>query len=94
MTAASCDAKSDITFTAFAGASRPAWTDSEKRRLCDADKLAGHLSEGRVAREGNYPEWGSPSDLTLLRDHVLDLLGRTSGPPDLLPHSRRAWVRL
>jgi hypothetical protein len=80
-----CEKPADITFQSFAGAQRPQWTDDEKRRLCDADKLAGHLSEARVVREGAYPAWGGDADFGLMRDHIDVLLAAVG--IDLLPRS-------
>jgi len=88
MDAVGCERRADITFSAFAASTRPAWTDGEKRRLCDADKLVGHLSEGRVNREGAYPGWGTSEDLDLLRDHVNALIAAVE--PAVLKRSNSA----
>ena len=47
------------------------WTDKELERLCDADKLLGHLSKDRGTRSS---DWGRNADWTLLRGHVDRLL--------------------
>lgn len=92
MKAVGCETRADVTYEAFVGTARPPWTNSEISRLCDADKLVGHLSEGRLAREGSYPSWGADSDLDLLRDHIGELL--SSSNPSLLPraHAARAVI--
>jgi hypothetical protein len=80
MDAVGCERRTDITFSSFAGSTRPAWTDSEKMRLCDANKLVGHLSQARVSREGAYPRWGAAADLDLLRGHIRALLAAVARP--------------
>src|SRR6266566_289153 len=57
MQTAGCEPRDNIRYGDFAGGTRPSWTDPEKQRLCDADKLAGHLTKARVRREGSYPAW-------------------------------------
>jgi len=47
------------------------WTDSELERLCDADKLLGHLSKDRRSR---VSDWGRDADWLLLRSHIDRLL--------------------
>ena len=88
MTAAGCESPDDIRYSTFVGSMRPAWSQDEKLRLCDADKLAGHLSTGRVCREGPYPVWASAADLDLVRDHIRGLLAAI--PPCMLPKSRQS----
>jgi hypothetical protein len=39
------------------------WSEDECRRLVDADKLAGHLSVGRIQIPGQGREWGDDKDL-------------------------------
>lgn len=47
------------------------WTDEELERLCDADKLLGHLSKDRGKR---VSQWGRDEDWALLRAHIDRLL--------------------
>ena len=44
-----------------------AWTDDELNRLCDADKLLGHLSRDRGLRSA---DWGRSEDWLLLKGYV------------------------
>ena len=79
----------DITYNDMTpgAASRPDWTAPELLRLCDADKLVGHLSKLRGART-KLENWGSDSDLDLWRDHAGALLGVVNDT--LLPKSHGA----
>lgn len=79
--------REDITYFKFTGKKRGGWSPKEEKRLVDADKLVGHLSAGRLTREGDYPEWASEEDLGLVRDHIRALLAAKG---DLLPRSRKA----
>jgi len=92
-TAVGCEEPSDITWGDFAAGATPfpEWTDDEVRRLCDADKLVGHLSKDRVLREQQTAEWGTDHDHTLWRRYAAMFLG--SGGPELLPQSAAAWRR-
>jgi hypothetical protein len=53
---------------------RPDWTTEELTRLRDADKLIGHISAGRVQREGSEREWGGPEDREIWRDFVTSVV--------------------
>jgi len=64
------------------------WTDEELARLCDADKLLGHLSKDRKSR---VSDWGRNEDWALLRDHIDRLLGTVPGD---LSEARDARKRL
>ena len=88
-----CEEPSDITWGDFAAGETPfpEWTDDEIRRLCDADKLVGHLSKDRVPREQETEEWGSDQDRTMWRRYAIMFLG--SAGSDLLPQSAAAWRR-
>lgn len=90
-TAVGCEEPNDITWGEFAGGRTPfpEWTDDEIRRLCDADKLVGHLSKDRTAREYQPEEWGSDRDRIMWRRYAIMFLG--SGGPELFPRSAAVW---
>ena len=64
------------------------WTDLELRRLCDADKLLGHLSKDRSSRTS---DWGRNEDWDLLRHHIDRVL---AAAPNDLREARAARRRL
>lgn len=55
-----------------------AWSAEEERRLADADKLVGHLSEGRLEREGMVRDWGCPEDRALWEPYCRELIERAT----------------
>jgi hypothetical protein len=71
-----------------ASSSSRKWADDELRRLCDADKLLGHLSKDRGTRTS---DWGREADWTLVRGHIDRLL---SAVPAGLDEARDARSRL
>lgn len=75
------DLKASTVSSALGGV---AWTDQQLNRLCDADKLLGHLSQNRPARTS---DWGRAEDWELLRAHVDRLL---SAVPAGLTEARTA----
>jgi len=90
--AAGCEPRApdqDITYTDMTpgAASRPDWTNTELLRLCDADKLVGHISKLRGART-KLENWGSDTDIDLWRGHAKALLNSVSQA--LLPRSHDA----
>jgi hypothetical protein len=89
--AVGCEEPSDITWGDFAAGQTPfpEWTDEEIRRVCDADKLVGHLSKDRVSRELQTAEWGSDQDHSLWRRYAIMFLG--SGGPEHFPQAAAAW---
>lgn len=84
--------KKDITFASFVDGSRPPYTDAEIRRLNDADKLAGHITEARVTLGPTDTGWGVASDLELLKPHILSLLATVD--VSMLQSSRQQARRL
>lgn len=81
----------DITSAKLLGrALSTEWTSEERARLADADKLAGHLSAGRVEREGMERDWGSAEDLALWAPYADALVSRAG---DRLPRTREAMKR-
>lgn len=95
MEGAGCEPRApgqDITFRDLApGAySLPDWTDAELLRLCDADKLVGHLSKLRGART-TLENWGSDSDLAIWKENAKRLL--RSVDPTLLPKTSESASR-
>lgn len=82
----------DIKYSSFTNEKRPGWTDAEIRGLDNADKLAGHLSEKRLALEKSHKGWGTPADLALLQPHIEALLAKAD--PALLPRTHRALRRV
>lgn len=81
----------DITSEKLLGSPlRSEWVAAEEARLADADKLVGHLSLGRLEREGMQRDWGCPEDLELWAPYCNDLLARA---PDKLPRSSAAVLR-
>ena len=55
-----CPKPNDLTVAELDPAkSSTKWSDTELQRLCDADKLLGHLSKDRGAR---FSDWGRSSD--------------------------------
>lgn len=81
----------DITSEALMGQTLlPEWRKDRKDRLDDADKLLGHLSLGRIDREGDLRDWGDKDDLALwecIAERLLD-------HGDELPRSKQAWKEL
>lgn len=67
------------------------WTEEEERRLADADKLVGHLSRGRVEREGEERDWGCPEDADLWAPYSERLLAEAG---ENLPESMKAAAEL
>ena len=86
-----CEDPRDIIWGSVGGAPTPFpnWTDDEIRRLCDADKLVGHLSQDRITREASTSEWGSDHDRALWRPYVAMFVG--SFDAVRLPKTARAW---
>ena len=75
-----------------------AWSRPELSRLCDADKLLGHLSKDRRSRTS---DWGRDEDWDLLRADIDRLLTAVTGDLDeardarrRLPYGRRLSVRV
>jgi len=63
MRAQGCENRDDIKYGDYVGTNiLPDWTVPELARMCDADKLLGHLSKHRVAREGRPDKWGCDAD--------------------------------
>ena len=91
LSAVGCEEPRDITWSDIAGGDNPFpnWNDDEIRRLCDADKLVGHLSQDRVSRESSASEWGSEHDRALWRGYLAMFLG--SFDAVRLPKTARAW---
>jgi len=79
----------DITFRDMTPRSAPLrdWTNPELLRLCDADKLVGHISRHRGARI-KLENWGSDADLDLWRANAKTLLAAVD--PALLPNASEA----
>ena len=67
------------------------WTQDEKDRVADADKLVAHLSKDRVPREGLERDWGDPKDRDLWEPYVRGLL---SDWGEHLPETSAAWDSL
>jgi hypothetical protein len=88
-----CEEPDDVVWGDFAGGETPfpEWTDDEVRRLCDADKLVGHLSKDRVAREKLVDEWGCDKDRALWRRYATMFIG--SYDAQGLPLTSAAWRR-
>src|SRR5437764_653928 len=58
-----CPGRNDLSVSELASSSSSiAWSDDELRRLCDADKLLGHLSKDRGTRTS---DWGRDEDWAL-----------------------------
>ena len=84
-----CPKPNDLELTDVdPSATPPSWTDDELRRLCDADKLLGHLSNDRHSRTS---DWGRDQDWHLLRLHVDGLLAKNGAG---LPEARAARASL
>ena len=64
------------------------WSVEELKRLCDADKLVGHLTEDRPRREETEREWGGDEDSQLLKAPIHQLLREASSR---LPKAARAF---
>jgi len=62
------------------------WTDDELGRLCDADKLLGHLSKDRRHRTS---DWGRDADWDLMRGHVDRLFSSVTSGLDEAQKARR-----
>jgi hypothetical protein len=93
MGAAGCEPPSDLRPADFGlDCSVPTWTTEEMARLCDADKLLGHLSKARVAREQLGANWGSRSDLMLWNKHFRSIVVAIG--PSLLPRAAKALANL
>jgi len=86
-----CEEPDDVVWGDFAGGQTPfpEWNDDEVRRLCDADKLVGHLSKDRVVRERLVDEWGCDNDRTLWRRYAIMFIG--SYDARALPLTSAAW---
>lgn len=70
-----CPEKNDLTVNELLPQSSPTpWTDQELRRLCDADKLLGHLSKDRGQQTS---DWGCDDDWTMLRPLIDRILSRS-----------------
>jgi hypothetical protein len=84
-----CPAPNDLHVSELDGSWRgTVWTDEELKRLCDADKLLGHLSKDRGQR---VSDWGCDTDWLLLQGHIDRLLSSvTTG----LDEAREARVGL
>ena len=87
----SCEPPRDVHLSdTLDGASNPfshSWTKGELRRLCDADKLVGHLSESRTTRRRMRKEWGSASDWSLLRPKLTRFLKAAASHPNWYPNA-------
>jgi hypothetical protein len=78
-----CPKPADLKFSDVAeGKAAPAWSAAALRRLCDGDKLVGHLSRQRGERDG---DWGRDGDWDLLRPLVARLFTEMQGAPKRLP---------
>jgi hypothetical protein len=76
LTRVGCPKPNDLSVSELDPASTSTvWTDDELRRLCDSDKLLGHLSKDRATRTS---DWGRDEDWVLLRPHVDKLLAAVS----------------
>lgn len=72
LTRVSCPKPNDLNASDVDAAwTESAWTDPELERLCDADKLLGHLSKDRGMRTS---DWGRDADWLILRPHIDRLL--------------------
>jgi len=84
-----CPSRNDLRVSELDPASKSTtWTDDELRRVCDADKLLGHLSKDRGTRTS---DWGRDEDWALLQPHVDKLLAAVSANLD---DAREARARL
>ena len=66
------------------------WAKADLKRLCDADKLVGHLSARRATRRRMRKEWGSESDWRLLRPKLTRFLKAAANHPDWYPNALAA----
>ncbi len=84
MRAAGCEDPDDIRYGDYVGGTTtlPDWTAAELGRLCDADKLLGHLSKHRVNREGMPDEWGCEADRDLWLTNAATVI-KNIGPKHL-----------
>jgi hypothetical protein len=80
-----CPTPADLKFSEVAaGQTAPTWSPAAVRRLCDADKLVGHLSQQRGEREA---EWGQDSDWELMRPLVARLFREVQDARNRLPRT-------
>jgi hypothetical protein len=81
----------DITSRGLLGASLSSeWSEEEKGRLADADKLVAHLSKGRVERVGMDRDWGDAADKAIWEPYVARLLEKV---PEKLPMAVEARAK-
>jgi hypothetical protein len=80
-----CPKPADLRYSKVAdGVTAPAWSRTALDRLCDADKLVGHLSEQRGERQS---DWGRDADWDLLRPLVARLFTEVPDAASRLPNT-------
>lgn len=89
-----CEPRSDVTLSdVVSGSPNPyarSWSKADLKRLCDADKLLGHVSTNRASRRRMRKEWGCKADWRQLRGKIRRFLRAASQNPDWYPNALAA----